>query len=91
MMPCNRRTKSSLTARAPSTMPLKGDENQYENSFLDLKMCGIKKCIKDHSSIKLFCSGVPVNKSRRALLKVNRVCQRIDLKFLMLWASSKMR
>ena len=42
---------------------------------------GIRKCISDHSSIRLFCSGVPVSRSRRADLNPSSVCHRCDLKF----------
>ena len=63
----------------------------HENSFLDLKMWGMRKCMRLQSSMRLFWRGVPVSRSLRALLKVRRVCHRMLLKFLMLCASSKMR
>lgn len=31
-----------------------GFENQYENSFRDRNICGMRKCMSDHNSIKLF-------------------------------------
>ena len=55
--------------------------NKSMHTFLDRKICGIKKCINDHSSIKLFCSGVPVSKSLLWVLKWSNVCHRCDLKF----------
>lgn len=42
----------------PAIILFIGFANQYENSFLERKMYGIRKCSNDHSSIKLFCNGV---------------------------------
>ena len=80
-----------MTPSPPSTMPLSGEENQFLNSLCDWNTCGIKKCIKDHSSMRSFCSGVPVISSRRLLLKLSSVCQRCDRQFLIMCASSSMR
>lgn len=49
-------------------MPVRGLENHSLNSRWDWKTWGIKKCIKDHSSMRLFCKGVPV-RSRRLWLQ----------------------
>ena len=76
----------SLYSLLPSIMPDKGLENHSLKSLCDWKTCGIKKCINDHSSIKLFCKGVPVRSSLQWLLKFRRYCHLWDLKFLMFWA-----
>lgn len=55
MIPCNRLTTSEFLSELPSMILFIGLENQYENSFLERKMYGIKKCNRDQSSIKLFC------------------------------------
>ena len=47
--------------------------------------------MSDHSSITLFCSGVPVSSRRRCVLNDSSVCQRCDLKLRMFCASSRMR
>jgi hypothetical protein len=76
------------------------------NSEEDSKIFGMRKCISDHSSIRLFWIGVPVSSRRLAseikdeetddynqyLLdgKVRSVCHRCDLEFLILCASSRM-
>lgn len=77
---------------------------------------GIRKCIRDHSSMTEFCKGVPVNSRRLLVLKRTRVwgtqgrvrlpicstttrpsatdsrtSQRWERKFLMLWASSRIK
>lgn len=53
----------------------------FAQTFLDRNKCGIRKCMSDQSSIRLFCNGVPVNNKRRCVLKCNSVCHRWDLKF----------
>jgi hypothetical protein len=55
IMPCNRAIISSFWLAVPSIMLFMGLENQKENSFRDLKIYGIRKWRRDHSSIKLFC------------------------------------
>lgn len=72
-----------------SNSPVSGDANHSWNSRCDWKMLGMRKCIKDHNSIREFWSGVPVRRSLRWLLKVSSVCQRWDLKFLIFWAWRK--
>ena len=74
--------------RSPSTIWFSGFENQKANSPRLRNSAGIRKCIRDHSSISEFCSGVPVSSSRRLVLKCSSTCQRSDWKFLMLCASS---
>lgn len=76
----------SLYSLLPSIIPERGLENHSLKSLCDWKTWGIRKCIKDHSSIKLFCKGVPVRSSRQWLLKFSRYCHLWDLKFLMFWA-----
>ena len=76
----------SLYSRLPSIMPVSGLANHSLNSRCDWKMCGMRKCMSDHSSIRLFCSGVPVSSKRRCDEKLRSVCQRCDLKFLMFCA-----
>ena len=76
----------SLYSLLPSIMPDKGLENHSLKSLCDWKTCGIKKCINDQSSIKLFWKGVPVRRSLQWLLKFRRYCHLCDLKFLMFWA-----
>ena len=63
-----RLTRPSLYSWLPSIMPVRGLENHSLNSRWDWKTWGIKKCIKDHSSMRLFCKGVPV-RSRRLWLQ----------------------
>ena len=80
-----------LMPSPPSTIPLSGDENQFLNSLCDWNTCGMRKCINDQSSIRSFCSGVPVIRSLRLLLKLSSVCQRCDRQFLIMCASSRIR
>ena len=81
----------SLYSLLPSIMPDKGLENHSLKSLCDWKTCGIKKCIKDQSSIRLFCKGVPVRSSLQWLLKFSRYCHLWDLKFLMFWAYNRIK
>ena len=76
----------SLYSWLPSIIPESGLANHSLNSLCDWKMCGIRKCISDQSSIRLFCSGVPVNRRRRWLEKFSNVCHLWDLKFFMFCA-----
>lgn len=64
---CSRFTSPSLYSWLPSIIPVSGLENHSLNSRWDWKTCGMRKCMSDHSSIRLFCSGVPVSSSRRWL------------------------
>ena len=50
-------------------MWIKGLLNHSLKSLCDTKMFGIKKCRKAHSSIRSFCSGVPVSSSLLAALQ----------------------
>lgn len=86
---CRRLTRLSLYSWLPSIMPVRGFENHSLKSRCDWKTLGIRKCIKDHNSIRLFWSGVPVSRRRRWLVKLSSICHRCDLKFLMFWACSK--
>lgn len=61
---CKRFMMESLYSELPSIMPVIGFENHSLNSRCDWNTCGIRKCISDHSSIKLFCNGVPVSSRR---------------------------
>lgn len=61
---CKRLIMESLYSEQPSIMPVIGFENHSLNSRCDWNTCGIRKCISDQSSIKLFCSGVPVSSKR---------------------------
>jgi hypothetical protein len=61
---CRRLIRLSLYSEFPSIIPVTGLENHSLNSRCDWNTLGIKKCIKDHNSIKLFCRGVPVNSKR---------------------------
>ena len=79
----------SLYSWLPSTIPVRGLENHSLKSVCEANTVGIRKCMSDHSSIRLFCSGVPVRSSRRWLLKFSKVCQRWLLKFLMFWACER--
>ena len=79
-------TIESLYSWLPSTMPVRGLENHSLKSLCEENTVGMRKCIKDHSSIRLFWSGVPVNSSLRWLLKVSSVCHLWLLKFFMFWA-----
>ena len=66
----------------------KGFENHSLKSCWFEKMLGIKKCIRDHSSITSFWSGVPVRRSLLLVLNLSNVCHLWLLKFFMFWASS---
>lgn len=83
-------TMESLYSWLPSTIPVRGFENHSLKSLWEENTDGIRKCIRDHSSIKLFWSGVPVNSSLRWLLKASNVCHRWLLKFLMFCACKKL-
>ncbi len=48
------------------------------NSACERKMCGMRKCMSDQSSMRLFCSGVPIRSSRRLVEKPSSVCQRVE-------------
>ena len=89
---CNLCIKSLLYSAEPSTILVRGLENHSLKSLWDSKTWGIRKCIKDHNSIKLFCKGVPVSKSLPPTLgKLSSNCHLCDLKFFMCWASSKIK
>mmetsp|Transcript_5822 Transcript_5822/g.23025 ORF Transcript_5822/g.23025 Transcript_5822/m.23025 type:complete len:309 (+) Transcript_5822:2704-3630(+) len=75
----------------PSTVVWIGAENHCRNSACERKTWGMRKCMRDHSSMRSFCSGVPVSSSLRAALKLSRVCQRCERQFLIMCASSRMR
>ena len=84
--------KSLLYSAEPSTILVRGLENHSLKSLWDSKTWGIRKCIKDHNSIKLFCKGVPVSKSLPPTLgKLSSNCHLCDLKFFICWASSKIK
>lgn len=80
----------SLYSWLPSTIPVRGFENHSLKSLWEENTDGMRKCIRDHSSIKLFWSGVPVKSSLRWLLKASNVCHRWLLKFLMFCACKKL-
>lgn len=83
---CSRLIRPSLYSWLPSIIPVKGLANHSLNSLCDWNTWGIRKCIKDHNSIRLFCNGVPVSNRRLWLEKFSNVCHLWDLKFLMFWA-----
>lgn len=68
---CNRWMIELLYSVLPSIMPVIGFENHSLNSRCDWNTCGMRKCMSDQSSIKLFCNGVPVSSSRLELKKNN--------------------
>jgi len=84
-------TNSLLYSMLPSTMPVMGLLNHSLKSRWDSNTWGIRKCIRDQSSIKLFWRGVPVSNNLPTLVKLSNSCHRWDLKFLMCWASSRMK
>ena len=59
--------------------------------FRESNKSGIKKWSKAQSSRRLFCNGVPVRSSLLSDLKESSVCQRWDIQFLILCASSKIK
>lgn len=61
---CRRRMIFSLYSLFPSIIPVTGLLNHSLNSLCDWNTFGIKKCINDHNSIKLFWRGVPVSNKR---------------------------
>ena len=75
----------------PSTIPVNGFENQSLNCEWLANTCGMRKCIRDHSSMRSFCRGVPVMSNLLALLKLSKVCHLWLFQFLIMWASSKIR
>mmetsp|Transcript_6011 Transcript_6011/g.16007 ORF Transcript_6011/g.16007 Transcript_6011/m.16007 type:complete len:220 (-) Transcript_6011:652-1311(-) len=89
--PCRRSTSCLLNASEPSTMPVRGLQNQSRNWEWLANTSGMRKCIRLHSSIRSFCRGVPVMSRRRLELKRSSVCQRWLFQFLIMWASSRMR
>ena len=54
----------SLYSLLPSIIPVTGLENHSLNSLCEANILGMRKCIRDHSSIRLFCKGVPVSSNR---------------------------
>lgn len=72
---CRRPTSAELTADAPSTMPVRGLLNQSWKAAWLWKMCGMRKCISDHSSMRSFCSGVP---APSACLNCSFKCQHLS-------------
>ena len=76
---CRRRTKRGLTERSPSTIWFSGFENQKANSPRERKSAGMRKCMRDQSSMREFCRGVPVRRRRRLVWKRSKVSQRSDL------------
>ena len=53
--------------------------------------CGMRKCISDQSSMRSFCSGVPVISRRRCAENLSRVCHRRLFQFFIMCASSRIR
>ena len=76
----------SLYSWLPSTIPVRGLENHSLKSVCEENTVGMRKCMRDHSSMRLFCRGVPVSSRRRWLLNPSNVCHRWLLKFLMFCA-----
>ena len=70
---CKLRMIDSLYSALPSIMPVTGLENHSRKSRCEPKISGMRKCISDHNSIKLFCNGVPVNNSRLSSGKIGSV------------------
>lgn len=57
--------------------------NHSLKSSKELKILGMRKCSKDHNSVRSFCKGVPVNNNLFFVLKFSKICHLCDLKFLM--------
>jgi hypothetical protein len=54
MMPCSRETSDRLRSAFPSTALVSGLENHVWNSFRERKISGMRKCIRDQSSMREF-------------------------------------
>ncbi len=67
-----------------SPLPLNHDSKSSEL----LKTSGRRKLSSDHSSMRLFCSGVPVIRRRERELKARTICESIESTFLIRCASS---
>jgi hypothetical protein len=79
-------TTAILKSPLFSIMSLIGLLNQSLKSLREEKTVGMRKWSRDQSSIRLFCSGVPVSNRRRRVRKFIRVLQRWLSKFFMCWA-----
>ena len=88
---CSLMMIDSLYSWLPSTIPVRGLENHSLKSACEENTAGMRKCMRDHSSMRLFWRGVPVSSRRRWLLNPNNVCHRWLLKFLMFWAWKRYR
>ena len=86
---CNLDTTVKLRKVFWFILMLNGFENHSLKSYYEENIDGIKKCIKDQSSITSFCRGVPVRSNHLFVLNRSRVCHLWDRKFLIFWASSK--
>lgn len=62
------RFRRSMTSVCPLLSSIEEKSNQLWKLLRSLKISGSRKCNSDHSSVMLFCSGVPVISSRFAEL-----------------------
>lgn len=62
--------------------------NHFSKSAREVKTSGSKKLSRDHSSLRLFCRGVPVSKSLLAVSNSRKDLMSLQLKFFSLWPSS---
>ena len=81
----------AILVASEDIMTSKRPQRPNWRTFITWKTSGMRKCMRDHSSMRLFCSGVPVSRRRPLLLKLSSSCHRWLLKFLMCCASSRMK
>lgn len=80
-------TDSQITTLSHNTKLQRRENTRVSHRNLPY-FSGMMKCNKDHSSLREFCSGVPVIRSRWLDLKSIKVLYRRESSFFKRWASS---
>jgi hypothetical protein len=81
---------SAMNSSVPSSSCRSLKSNQLSNASQSRKILGSKKFSSDHSSLRLFCKGVPVMRRRVADVNVLSSRKSFESKFFMRWPSSMM-
>mmetsp|Transcript_25037 Transcript_25037/g.80943 ORF Transcript_25037/g.80943 Transcript_25037/m.80943 type:complete len:210 (-) Transcript_25037:923-1552(-) len=86
-----RSSRCSWCSTSSVCPPASSGLNHSSNWSEDEKMSGSRKLSIDHSSCRLFCSGVPVMSSRKWAEKSRTTCDSLPCSFLIRCASSMIR
>lgn len=79
---------SAMNSSVPSSSSRSLKSNQLSKASQSRKILGRRKFSKDHSSLRLFCKGVPVMRRRVAEVKVLSSRKSLESKFFMRCPSS---